>query len=197
MQCSMNDRFVSGVSKSGSHIAFLYDSLDERMELLARYFREGVENKELCVFVTPEPTEEVVAAFGKHGFDARPAIKRGSLRIFETSETYLTDGRFVATYMLHNVAQYIENAKKNGYKGLRTAGDMGWASKNPGSVDETIEYERLINALTEQSGEPFIGMCLYPVQKTFGDMEKGVLTTHPSLLFNDGVQHNNQYTVSC
>lgn len=192
----MHDRFVSGVSKSGSHIAFLYDSPDERMELLSRYFREGIENKELCVFVTPESEEEVIVAFGKHGFNAAPAIKNGGLRIFETTETYLSDGRFVATYMLHNVAQYIEDAKKQGYTGLRTAGDMGWTAKNPDTVEETIEYERLINVLTEQSGESFIGMCLYPVPKTFGKMKEGVLTTHPSLLFNDGIQHNNQYAVS-
>ncbi len=55
------------VSTQG-HAFFMYGSDDERLKLLADYFREGVEKNELCIFVTPEMPSQVIKQFKTVGF---------------------------------------------------------------------------------------------------------------------------------
>lgn len=173
------------------HILLIYEKPEERLKALAEYFRKGLERHELCVLVTPDPLEKVIDSFLSVGLDANHAVKDDDLRIFEMTETYLPHGKFVANYMLLNVANFIIEARAKGYNGIRTAGEMSWLHEHPEFLEDATAYESQIHELNATSPE-FTGLCLYPVRKGSGRIIDSALKTHPSF-FYDGTAHTNPF----
>jgi len=176
---------------TGGHVCFFYESAEERLQLLANYFQEGLAEHELCVFVTPERPAEVIKKFKAFDLDITQAIKDGDLRIFKMDATYVPDGRFAADYMLQNVRNFIEDAKNQGYRGLRTAGEMTWLQQHLDQLQEAMKYEGAVNTLTVDSPK-FTGLCLYPVKDSSTQVFIGAMHTHPLFIY-DGETRANLY----
>lgn len=177
----------------GKHVCYFYESNDERYELLAQYFQEGLAHNELCVFVTPEPLEAVIGHFQVAGLAVAAAIKTGALRVFEMNSTYLPDGHFSADYMLQNVRNFIADAKRQGYAGLRTAGEMLWIHQHPEFSEAAAVYEQRVNTLTASDGS-FVGLCLYPAERAVDTLQTNVLRTHPLLMYDGQTRFNLYYS---
>lgn len=174
------------------HAFFLYSSTEERLSLIAEYFQQGLANNELCIFVTPETPRQAIESFARVGLDVGEAVAQGSLRIFEMNETYLPDGHFVSDYMLNNVSNFMEDAKAQGYSGLRTAGEMSWLDAHPEAMKEAVTYEAGVNGLNEPK-PAFTGLCLYPIRDGFDETFQGAMRTHPSFIYNGEVRPNPHY----
>jgi KaiC/GvpD/RAD55 family RecA-like ATPase len=124
-----------------SHILFIYDSESDRLQILSDYLQQGLRKNEQCIFVTYDSIDEAIRKFESVGFDAGKYVDNGSLCIFGMIETYLPDGHFITDFMLNNVRLFISDAKKAGYKGVRTAGEMSWLDDNPEMMEAAQEYE--------------------------------------------------------
>lgn len=172
------------------HVLFMYSSPDERMRGLAEYFRKGLDNNELCIFVTPQAPVEVISLFKRLGFDVEESVKRGDLRIFDMVDSYLPDGKFVITDMLRNVIDFIMDAKDNDYSGVRTAGEMAWLYDKREYLDDATDYEQRVNELNATYPE-FTGLCLYQVTEGAGQILDSALRTHPNLIYGDGQTTTN------
>lgn len=176
---------------SHGHLLFLYESPDERLQTLGEYFRDGLAKGELCVFVTPHSSRKVVKDLKSVGLNVATAVKQGHLRIFEMEKTYLPHGKFVADYMLLNVANFIMEAKAKGYTGVRTAGEMAWLYEHPEFLADATHYESQVNELNA-ANPAFTGLCLYPVRRGFGKILDSALRTHPSYVY-DGTPRTNPF----
>jgi hypothetical protein len=186
---------MKGLSKT-DHIAMFYDSPEERIHFLADYYNEGLEANELCVFVTLEtPPEVAVQALTDAGLkDAQVHIANHDLQIFAANDTYFTDGEFVAAYMLKNVENFLEDAEKQGYDGLRTAGEMNWLADHPESHSDAAHYESDINGVS--GGIKFTGLCLYSTQELPDNVIHGALQTHPEVVYHNQQQGNPYYSLA-
>ena len=169
----------------------MYESRQERLQTLAEYFGEGLAKGELCVFVTPDTSKKVIKDFRSTGLNIAKAVQNGDLRIFEMLKTYLPHGKFVADFMLLNVANFIMEAKAKGFTGLRTAGEMAWLYDRPEFVADATDYESQVNDLNTDSPE-FTGLCLYPVHKGSSAIIDGALKTHPFYMY-DGIRQTNPF----
>ena len=174
------------------HIAFFYGSKKDRTQTLAQYFREGLEKGELGVFATPDSPKKVISDFRRAGFDIAKYVESGALRIFEMNKTYLPNGKFVAEYMITNVAVFIEDAKVLGYTGLRTAGVMDWLKDRPETWAEAFAYEEAVNQLSRKHPS-FTGLCLYPVQGSSDEVLEGAIKTHPRYISKGKEQNNSLF----
>ncbi len=174
------------------HACFFYDSNQQRHKVLASYFQEGLDNKELCILVTPETPRQVLAGFKTLGHDLSDAVASGAFRIFDMHSSYISDGRFVSDFMLQNVKVFIEDAKSNGYSGLRTAGEMTWLYSAPEFTEEAKQYESDVNNLTTPSSH-FTGICLYPTENANTKIVTDALQTHPGYLDNGHICANPNY----
>ena len=175
-------------------MAIFYDNSTTLWRLLAEYFKVGLEQGELGVLVTPFPPEEVTKHFKDLGFDAQDFIMKGHLRIFDMTETYLPDGRFVADFMMKNVMSFIEDAKSQGYSGLRTAGEMGWSKEHDAFHDEASFYEKNVNDLVAEFPS-FTGLCLYATESGESpsyDM-RHIIDTHPTYFYNGELRRNTKF----
>lgn len=178
--------------KSGDHVSLFYDAPEQRWQLLAEYLRDGFEQHELCIFVSQATPRQVTAYLHEAGLDIEPYVKRQDLRIFNIDSAYLPEGRFVADYMLNNVANFIEDAEVQGYKGLRTAGEMNWLAGRPAYRQEAAVYESDVNHLS-QAHHSFTGLCLYEVGIDSLDTVKQTLRTHPVFIYEGELHHNPYY----
>lgn len=177
---------------TNGHVCFVYSDAVERMTVLADYFKQGIAKSELCVFVTYSTQEDAIKDFQAVNFDATKAVAQGFLRIFEMEETYLPQGQFVKDFMLTNVQNFMNNAKENGFSGLRTAGEMSWINDHPEAFQDAVKYEEEVNALNQP--EPcFVGLCLYPAQSTLTRVLEEVLHTHPTLIHQGQAMPNPVY----
>lgn len=181
-------------SYTNSHVAFFYATLAERMKMLTEYFSEGLMRNELCIFATPGTVDQAIDDFRAAGLDVRPAIDDQSLLIFEMYETYLPHGKFVADFMLANVANFIEDSKKRGRSGLRTAGEMRWINVYPHFLPAATHYEDDVNKLCADNHD-FIGLCLYPIVPDSLEILKSALATHSAFLY-DGKLRINPFTIA-
>jgi hypothetical protein len=121
-----------------------------------------------------------------------------SLRIFEMYQTYLQNGKFVSDFMTQNIMTFLEEAKKLGFKGLRTAGEMSWLNEHLEAITEANRYEIDVSRLCE-SNQNIISLCLYPVDRISGSVLQDVMHSHPSYVHNGRINwstlsiHHNRF----
>lgn len=190
---NMLENITINKTTTKGHACFFYTDITDRYTVLTQYFKDGLVNNELCIFATADSTASTIQNFLKAGLDIRDSVENKSLRIFEMKATYTPNGKFVADYMLNNVRDFIKSAEKEGYSGLRTAGEMTWTKDHPEAVDDAINYEHKINGLcTDETN--FIGLCLYAMKDDYSKVMRGAVRSHPSFIY-DGQVKTNPYFV--
>lgn len=191
----MRKTFSTNTLDSNGHAAIFYDNPQELWRVLAEYFHTGFEENELGILVTHYTPDQVIEGFKSAGLNVINQISKGDLRLFNMKETYLPDGRFVSEFMSENVLSFIEDARKQGYSGLRTAGEMSWLKEHPEFSDEAHIYEHDVNKLTADN-QTFTGLCLYAVDDDSPapmiDVEK-VLETHPTYFYRGELLKSSAY----
>jgi hypothetical protein len=168
-------------SDAHGHTILVYSAREERLRALAEYFREGLANGELCIFVAPEPPEEIIEGLLLAGLDVNEAVAQNKLRLFEMNKTYLPHGAFVSNYMVTNVINFLIDAKTRGFTGVRTAGEMAWLYDHPEFLPDAMQYEDQINELSSENPD-FIGLCMYPVRAGAEKVLERAMHVHPDIL---------------
>lgn len=171
------------------HILFVYSTKARRMQVLAEYFQEGLDNNELCILATPDSPAQTIKEFSKAGLDIKDAVKHNKFRMFDMTKTYLPEGEFSSNGMLTNVVNFIISAKTEGYNGVRTAGEMAWLYDHPEFLAHASHYEQQINDLHATNPE-FTGMCMYPIIEDTDGVIDASLGVHPSFV-QDGIMQTN------
>lgn len=179
---SMKSETAYEKEKAPQHICLLYRNYNEKIKLLTDYFKEELSSRKLCLLVTSEKPKKIIESFKGYGLDISPAINQGDFRILGVKETYLPKGKFFADYMIHNIHEFIEDAKKLGYSGLSTAGDMSWVYEDDRYYHEASIYESRVTQLTVP-GKNFRGVCMYPFNKKLIEPLEDTLKNHPYLIY--------------
>ncbi|HEX7633319.1 MAG TPA: MEDS domain-containing protein [Candidatus Saccharimonadales bacterium] len=173
-----------------NHISLFYDSSAQRLQFLGNYLQVGFERNELCVVVSHASQKELIADLKSVGLDVAKQIRQKDLRVFNARKTYLTGDSFVVEYMLNNVINFTNDARAQGYNGLRTAGEMNWLTEQPHAHDDAATYESEVNGIKAQS---FTGLCLYPIDSSSVQAIKSAVRTHPDFAYKNTLHHNPYY----
>jgi hypothetical protein len=80
-----------------------------------------------------------------------------------------------------------------GFKGLRTAGDLGWASATNLPHDTLLLYEKMVQERFPD--RPAVGLCQYPVASFSEELLDQVLETHQASL-QEPQAHSNHTSLS-
>lgn len=159
------------------------------VDYLASYVAQGLRNGERC-FCAQKATsiEQLKARLVFLGIDVVEELRRGSLQIHTERDAYFPDGKFNTASMMRLLKDAIVAAKDDGFAGLRTAGEMGWAQSGYCDCDQLIEYERQVNETFP--GQPAIGLCQYDVRLFPSDVLGHVLQQHCSALTQSRAQQS-------
>lgn len=145
----------------GTHLCQFYETKQDLVDVLVPYFEAGLENNELCVWVTSRPLEESEARDAMRAvvpqFDTY--VERGQMEIIPYTDWYLHDGSFRQQKALDAASNRITAMADKGYSGLRASGNIGWLQKQ-GWEDFTC-YEGLVSSLIGE--HQMMTICSYPL----------------------------------
>ncbi len=145
--------------KWGSHLAHFFNSGDQLRAVLVPYFKAGLENHEVCLWVTGRAfnAEEARSALrtAVPDLDARERDKQ--IDIANGEEWYGAREKLRPHELVSGLVQREQDALARGYAGLRTNGNCSWVS--PGQWADFLDYEGLVQKVVR--GRQMICMCSY------------------------------------
>ncbi len=152
---------VLGSVPWGTHICQWYETEQDLLDILVPYFRAGLDNNELCVWITSAPIDdsdaqkalrEAMALFDSYA-------KRGQIEIIPYTEWYVSDGSFSPQRALSLASNKIAEVTHKGYEGLRVAANAGWLEKR--DWESLTRYEEMVDNLIDEYR--VMAICSYPL----------------------------------
>jgi hypothetical protein len=176
----------------GVHIAGLYETDEERDEIIINYLAEGARKKDLQLFC---PYENTVEEFEQKMIHNCPACENmlhdeSIFQIFTTKGLYYPDGIFSPKAMDDGLNSFYENSQKNGHRNIRATAEMAWALEAIPGIEHLMAYESRLNYFIP--GKPWISICMYNLKKFDGSTIMKVLKTHPYTI-SKGILMENPY----
>ena len=145
----------------GTHVCQFYETKQDLLDVLVPYYRTGLENNELCLWITSEPLEEseaheAMAAAVPH-FDSY--MQSEQMQIIPYTDYYLQDGSFSQQRVLGVATSRITAMAEKGYSGLRASGNVGWLEKQ--GWEEFTRFEEVVDSLIGEN--QMMAICSYPL----------------------------------
>ncbi len=163
----------------GAHLCQLYDSSQDVIDVLVPFFRKGLEENALCLWLAPMPLrQQVMEALREAIPHLEEYQRRGQLQAIPYSDWYLLDGRFSVSTAIGSAASALSQAQQLGLKGIWVAGDTGWLDKKDWPV--MVGYEETLSNLMVDV--PTVGLCTYPTRAMGIPEALDVFRIHRSIL---------------
>jgi hypothetical protein len=178
----------------GLHLAGLYETEEERDEILFGYLRQGMVESDLPFYV---PAERSMQDFRGKFIDYCPECAKGfdeKISLATAEELYYPTGIFSPWDMDDALNAFFQKSQQKGRRNVRAIAEMIWALSDsvPGK-EHLMAYESRLNYFIP--GKPWISICMYNVTKFSGDVIMDVLRTHPFTL-NGGIITQNPYFIN-
>ncbi len=133
----------------GTHCCNFYKAKADLLGILTPYFKAGLLNNELCLWVTANPLQvkDAIRAMrlALPRFDSY--LNKGQIEIYPYSEWYLKNGVFSSRPVLNAWIDKYREASAKGYEGMRLTGNAFRHEKTPWKkfVDYEAEFNRTIS----------------------------------------------------
>jgi C4-dicarboxylate-specific signal transduction histidine kinase len=167
---------VVGAVPWGTHFFLFHETQEDLIDANVPYFRAGLENGELCMWVIADPlTEEEVRYRLRHAiprFD--DYLDKRSIEIVRGREWYMTGDDLDLGKVTTGWKQKTERALNGGYAGFRLSADTAWLDRR--HWKEFCEYEKEVN---DSIGDtPMLALCTYPLPGSAAAEILDVTRTH-------------------
>ena len=166
----------------GTHCCQFYRTKQDLIDILVPYFQAGLENNEFCMWVTSEPlpAEEARAELQKAVKDLALYDKKGQIEILDFSQWYTRTGKFDAGKVLQGWVDKEQQARKNGFEGLRLSGNTFWLE--PKDWKSFSDYEATVNDVIHNYS--MFALCAYSLDHCDANQILDVFSTHQFALIN-------------
>jgi signal transduction histidine kinase len=148
----------------GTHFCHFYETKDDLFDILIPYFKTGLENNELCLWIVFEPLDEKEAknALRQAIPEVAQHLAAGDIQILPHEQWYLKDDTFDSQWVINGWQEKLNHALSRGYAGMRANGIEGWLTKKDWKYFS--EYEKELNNLI--ANQKMIVLCTYPLEKS-------------------------------
>jgi signal transduction histidine kinase len=167
---------VVGSVPWGTHFCQFYQTKQDLIEILVPYFKAGLENNELCMWITSEPLTvlEAQEAMREAIKDFDEYLCQGQIEVIPYNEWYLLGGKFNEDRVLAAWVNKLEEALARGYSGLRLTGNTFWPERNHWHA--FTEYETKVNDVIGKYN--MLALCTYSLDKCDGAAVIDVVKNH-------------------
>jgi len=178
----------------GLHIAGLYETENERDEIIMGFLHEGDIKNDLQLYCPAERSAtDFFERYSVKFPDCKDHVHDPALfSINSARDLYYPDGTFSPISMDRGLNAYYDDSQKNGKRNIRAAAEMVWALQTIPGIEHLMAYESRLNYFIP--GKPWISICLYNITKFSGSIIVNVLRTHPYTI-SGGVITQNPYYV--
>ena len=140
--------------KHGSHLCAFYETKDDLLDLVLPFFAEGLNRRELCVWLMPNSVrpDEI-----KVHLNAAAAGRE--LELYSGRQFYFRGSNFAPEPVVRFWNEKVQQALASHHSGLRASGDAFWLQAN--DWEAFLDYETYLNkAIAEK---PFSLLCTFPL----------------------------------
>ncbi len=147
----------------GTHLCYFYEKKEDLLEMLIPYFREGLEENNYCVWITPEELNrsEVINSLKNSIPNFKSYLHNNQIKIVSYQDWYVNDKTLNLDLVLENWINHLNQALDGGYNGLRVTGDGRWLGED--DLKKFIDYETQVNSII--GNYQIIAVCTYPIDK--------------------------------
>ena len=184
---------IANVYRQGQHICSIYDTEDQQISVAAEYVGDGLRRGERCMYVVRSTAalKRFRNALNDAGINADEAVRSGALVQSTHARVHLAGGHFDCERMLSTLNNVVESALNDGFKGLRTCGDMSWLLVECEGREQSREYEALLNQFF--CNIRAVGMCQYDRKRLGLETINDALATHSSTVIDGHHRPNPLY----
>ena len=177
----------------GVHICGLYETEEERDEIIFGFLRQGDIAGDLQLYV---PAERTIGDFRKQYATLCEGCEQHThdedcFQLFPIKDLYYPDGVFSPVSMDEGLDSFFEESQKSGPRNIRATAEMVWALEAVPGVEHLMAYESRLNYFIEN--KPWISICLYNLTKFDGATIMQVLRTHPYTISKGVITENPFY----
>lgn len=160
----------------GTHFCQFYENRDDLASTLVPFFKAGLEQGERCLWVTSEPFEEEDARAALRASVARLGRleKKGQIEIIDYRKWYQRAGVLTPAEAIAGWIRREEEARADGYAGLRLTGNTFWLQEH--EWREFAEYERSVNEGFRD--RRIVALCTYCLSRCGGSHVLDVVRNH-------------------
>jgi PAS domain S-box-containing protein len=147
----------------GTHSCQFYKTKEDLMDTLVPYFKAGLENNELCIWIISEPLniEEVKKALKRAVPDFDIYLEKGQIEIIPCTDWYLKKGVFNSERDLNDWVEKFSQVRTNGYDGMRATENTCWLEKE--YWNKFVDYEERLDSIVNKSQMLFL--CTYCLEE--------------------------------
>ncbi len=179
--------------KPHDHICLIYETSKDWKDAVIPFLKIGLERGEKCLYVVDSHTANQIHHFlKKEGIDVESVRQSGQLVILHENEAYTRDGSFDPDRMIALLVSETEKALSEGYTALRVTGEMTWVLNGLPGSEKVIEYEAKLNSILFPK-YPCVAICQYNRQRFNPEIIKGVILTHPIVIWGKQLYENIYY----
>ena len=167
----------------GDHLCIPVSDVGDRIGIAAALAGAALRHGDRAIVLTDDPAPPAMAGF----LTARvpgvgAALARDQVRVQPSAASYLPDGRFHPEQVSAYFAGELDEARREGYAGVRVTADLGWTDRV--DHDDLLRYETAINALFPRGDA--LGVCVYDGGAARHDAWHRVLAAHPTAVATPG-----------
>lgn len=173
------------------HLCAFFDSRDQEYDVLAPYYKEGLEaGEEVITIVDAHRKEDHCKRVAHYEIPVEHAMADGTFKVLTSEDTYTAGGRFEAQRMYDLLHGALVDARNHGRR-VRTSGVMDWSKKGTPGTEELMQYEARVNVLVPMYDCTLL--CVYDLAAITAKEMMDILTTHPYVVHRRRVLENPYY----
>ena len=160
----------------GTHFFMFYETKEDLLDTLVPYFKAGLENGELCLWVVAEPltVEEARAALREAVPEFYRHLADHSIEILRGRQFYLTGNHPDLERVMRTWAEKTDSALARGYAGLRASASTAWLERKDWKA--FCDYENEVNHSI--NSWRMTVLCTYPLAGSTAAEILDVTRTH-------------------
>lgn len=164
----------------GNHAALFYRTKAEQLNIAIPFVAIGLERNERCLYIAEDNTPaEICGKLQELGVDVLKAQKTGALSVVTKHETYLRHGAFQPDKMIVDLCNAVQAAVDQGFRSLRSAGELSWALDLPSALAQMVKYEE---ELDEHFHSKFAALCQYDQTRFPDHLVERMKRLHPIIV---------------
>jgi two-component system, chemotaxis family, sensor kinase Cph1 len=174
------------------HVCLLYETPEEQFQTALPFLKAGLDKHDYCIYVADEnTTQTVMERMRRENLDVDTAVASGQLALLTKRESFLRNGAFHANQMIEFLKEGCAQAKAHGFSACRGTGEMTWHFDSGVSIHELLSYEAQLNDFYRFHDA--IGICQYNVNRFSPEVVRGMIQTHPIVVYKNTVCRNSYY----
>ncbi|MCP4453294.1 MAG: hypothetical protein GY809_17680 [Planctomycetes bacterium] len=177
----------------GVHIAGIYETEQERDEIILGFLHQGSVDGDLQLYCPCERTAgDFYLTYSRQFPDEAEVVHhKDRFQLNRAQDLYYPNGTFSPVAMDEGLSAFYKQSQAKGPCNIRATAEMVWALEAIPGVEHLMAYESRLNYFIP--GKPWVSICLYNVAKFSGATIMNVLRTHPYTISRGIVTENPYY----